>query len=298
MASDADTESAPVTEIPGESVYVETNGVRLHTVQAGPEDGPLVVLLHGFPEFWYGWCDQIRPLANAGYRVVVPDQRGYNLSDKPDDLSAYRIEELAADVVGILDALDRDTAAVVGHDWGAAVAWWVALHYPDRVDHLGVLNVPHPTVFRRTLKRSFGQKLRSWYMGFFQIPLVPERLSKAGDFRLLVRTMRQSSEPGTFSPSDFERYRQTWRRPGAFTGMVNWYRAAARSRPEPENGHVKPPTLVIWGAKDQFLKKSMARESVDMCERGRLVMLDDATHWVQHEEPVRVSELLKEFLAE
>ncbi|KTG09457.1 alpha/beta hydrolase [Haloprofundus marisrubri] len=298
MASDTDTETAPVTDVPGESTYVETNGIRLHTVQAGPEDGPLVVLLHGFPEFWYGWHDQIRPLANAGFRVVVPDQRGYNLSDKPDDLSAYDIDELAADVVGLLDALGRDTAAVVGHDWGAAVAWWVALHYPDRVDHLGIINVPHPTVFRRTLKRSVSQKLRSWYMGFFQVPQVPERLSKAGDFRLLVRTMRQSSEPGTFSRSDFERYRQAWGQPGAFTGMVNWYRAVARSRPNPENGHVKPPTLVIWGAKDQFLKKSMARESVDMCEHGRLVMLDDATHWVQHEHPVRVSQLLKEFLAE
>jgi pimeloyl-ACP methyl ester carboxylesterase len=137
-------EHAPPAAVPGESVFVETNGITLHTVQAGPADGPLVILLHGFPEFWYGWHEQIRPLAEAGFRVVVPDQRGYNLSDKPDGVERYRIDELSRDVVGLIDAAGREQAAVVGHDWGAAVAWWTALHHADRVSKLVAVNVPHP----------------------------------------------------------------------------------------------------------------------------------------------------------
>ncbi|WP_101294599.1 alpha/beta fold hydrolase [Halegenticoccus soli] len=297
MAVDTDTDVGYPSNVPGESVYVETNGVRLHTVQAGPNDGPLVVLLHGFPEFWYAWHDQIRPLANAGFRVVVPDQRGYNLSDKPSSVSAYRIDELAADVVGLIDATGREKAFVVGHDWGAAVGWWVALHHPGHVEKFCAVNVPHPSVFRRTLRRSWSQRLRSWYVAFFQLPVLPEATSRFHDWELIVRTMRESSEPGTFSEVDFERYREAWSRPGAFTAMVNWYRAIVRNRPRPRRRRVRVPTLVIWGARDQFLKKSMARPSVNLCDDGRLAMLD-ASHWVQHEEPVKVANLLLDFFSE
>lgn len=292
MDVDTDASRESADESPGESVYVETNGVRLHTVQAGPEDGPLVVLLHGFPEFWYGWHDQITPLANAGCRVVVPDQRGYNLSDKPDDVSAYSLDELAADVVGLIEASGRESAHVVGHDWGAMVAWWVALHDPEAVETLTILNVPHPYVFERTLRRRLDQKFKSWYVGFFQLPRLPESVSRFHNWDMLVRTMRRSSLPGTFVDADFERYRAAWSQPKAFRSMVNWYRAAVRNRPPAMHTRVTVPTLVIWGARDKFLRKSMARESVDLCEDGRLLLCEDATHWVQHEEPVRVSEAI------
>ncbi|SEO67347.1 Pimeloyl-ACP methyl ester carboxylesterase [Halogranum amylolyticum] len=285
-------------EDPGESVYVETNGVRLHTVQTGPEDGPLVVLLHGFPEFWYGWHDLLRPLSNAGYRVVVPDQRGYNLSDKPDGVDAYHLDELAADVVGLVDALGAESAYLVGHDWGAAVAWWVALHHPDRVEKLCVVNVPHPHVFDRTMRRHWDQRFRSWYVLFFQLPVVPELVSRVHGWQPLVRTMRRTSLPGTFTVADFERYREAWNRPGAFRAMLNWYRAIVRSRPRPRRTRVTVPTLVVWGERDRFLRKSMARESVDLCDDGRLLRCEDATHWVHHEESVRVAEALLEFFAE
>ncbi|WP_129113167.1 alpha/beta fold hydrolase [Halegenticoccus tardaugens] len=298
MATETDPSIGYPTDAPGESVRIETNGVRLHAVQAGPDDGPLVVLLHGFPEFWYGWCDQIRPLANAGYRVVVPDQRGYNLSDKPSDVSAYHLDELAADVVGLVDEMDRERAIVVGHDWGAAVGWWVALHHPERVERLCAANVPHPSVFQRTLRRSWSQRLRSWYVGFFQVPALPEAASRFHDWELLVRSMRETSEPGTFSEADFERYRGAWNQPGAITAMLNWYRCAARTRPTPRTERVRVPTLVLWGARDQFLKKSMARTSVDLCDDGRLTMFEGATHWVQHEEPVKVADRLVEFFRE
>lgn len=284
-------------EIPGESTTVETNGVRLHAIEAGPEDGPLVLLLHGFPEFWYGWREQLRPLADAGYRVVVPDQRGYNLSDKPPNVLAYRIDELAADVVGLVDAFDRERAAVVGHDWGAAVGWWVALHHPERVERLCAVNVPHPSVMWRTLRRSWDQRVRSAYALAFQLPRLPEFAMSRRDWQPVVQAMRESARPGTFSEADFERYRRAWNRPSAFRSMLNWYRAAGRERPRPRARRVTVPTLVVWGAHDQFLKRSMARPSVDLCDDGRLVMLENATHWVQHEEPARVADELNEFLS-
>ena len=164
--------SSPVAPLPGATErFVPANGLRLHLVEAGPEDGPPVVLLHGFPEaLWYGWRRQIGPLAEAGFRVIVPDQRGYNTSDKPRGVAAYRVETLAADVAGLLDTLQLERASVVGHDWGAVVAWWLALARPERVSRLAILNVPHPAVMRRHLLSSPRQALRSWYVFFFQVP--------------------------------------------------------------------------------------------------------------------------------
>ncbi|WP_058366639.1 alpha/beta fold hydrolase [Haloparvum sedimenti] len=280
--------------VPGESKLVETNGVTLHVVEAGPADGKLLILLHGFPEFWYGWHETIRPLANAGFRVVVPDQRGYNRSEKPAEVGDYRIDELAADVAGLIDAYGRETAAVAGHDWGAAVGWWLALHHADRVSELVAVNVPHPSVFEETLRRSWEQRLKSWYFLAFQVPGVPERVARAANWRLLVRGMRRSSRPGTFTPDDFARYRQAWSRDGAFSAMLNWYRAVVRERPAPDRERVEVPTLVVWGADDEFLRSAMASASVDRCADGRLLMVHDATHWVVHEEPVRIAEAVAE----
>ena len=157
-----------------EHKLIATNGITLHAVTAGPEDGPLVLLLHGFPEFWYGWRRQIPALAAAGFRVLAPDQRGYNLSDKPRELSAYRLDALAADALGLIDAAGRERAFVVGHDWGAMVAWWLALVAPQRVERLAILNVPHPYVFRRHLMNDAEQQKRSIYAGFFQLPWLPQ----------------------------------------------------------------------------------------------------------------------------
>lgn len=284
--------------VPGTRRTVETNGIELHAIEAGSENGPLVVLLHGFPEFWYGWHHQIRPLANAGYRVVVPDQRGYNRSDKPPGVDAYHIDELARDVLGLLDAFGRDRAAIAGHDWGAAVGWWLTATYPDRVAKFCAVNVPHPSVMLRTLRRSWNQRLRSWYILGFQLPKLPETIARLGDWRLLTEGMRRSSNPGTFTEEDFDRYRRAWSRPDAFESMVNWYRAAARNRPEPDDDRIDVPTLVLWGRQDEFLHPSMAHESVDRCTDGQIVTLKEATHWVLHEEPVRASDELQRFFEE
>lgn len=272
---------------------VATNGIRLHVVQAGPAEGPLVILLHGFPEFWYGWYAQIAGLARRGFRVWVPDQRGYNLSDKPRGIGAYQVDRLAADIVGLIDAAGRECAYVAGHDWGAGVAWWLGLQHPDRLLKLGILNVPHPTVLLRHLLSSPAQVHKSWYMLFLQIPGLPERLISANDGAFGVRSLVGSSHPGTFTPADLVQYRAAWAQPGALTAMINWYRAAFQRRPKlPADPRVHVPTLVIWGAQDRFLDAAMAQPSADLCDDGRLVMLPDASHWVQHEAAEHVTDLL------
>lgn len=274
--------------------FIKTNGLTLHVVQAGPADGPLVILLHGFPECWYGWKHQIEALAAAGYQVWVPDQRGYNLSDKPDGLAAYTIDTLAADVIGLIDAAGAQKAVVVGHDWGAAVAWWTAAVYPEHVERLVVLNVPHPVVMKRFVSRNVGQLLRSWYIGFFQLPRLPEALARLGNWAVMARTLGSSSRPGTFSEADIAQYKTAWSQPGAFRAMVNWYRAALQRPPTRAVAiRITVPTLLIWGVRDRFLKRDMAQPSIDLCDNGRLIFFENATHWVQHEEAERVTELIK-----
>ena len=265
----------------------------MNAVTAGPNDGPAVVLLHGFPEVWYGWRKQIAPLAEAGLRVIVPDQRGYNQSSKPPHVRDYRLRELTADVIAIADQIGREKILLVGHDWGAAVAWNTAMRYPGRIEKLAILNVPHPAVMLRFLKTNPRQMLRSWYMLFFQIPRLPELLFLRNGERTLLRTSRT----GTFSPEDLDRYREAWGRPGAVTAMINWYRALLREIPDRAavETRVSVPTRILWGKQDRFLMSAMAAESLKYCDHGELFELPEATHWIQHEEPERVNQLLIEF---
>ncbi len=276
---------------------IATNGIHLHGVTAGPETGPLVLLLHGFPEFWYGWRHQIPALAAAGYHVWAPDQRGYNRSDKPQGIAAYGIETLAADVLGLIEASGRERVYLVGHDWGAAVAWWVAWKYPKRLHRLVILNVPHPAVMQRTVWRDTRQLRKSWYILFFQLPRLPEALLRRNHFAGLVWALPRSSRRGTFGDDDLRAYRQAWAQPGALTAMLNWYRAAFRQQGRlAQCGRIRVPTLMLWGVHDVALSRTMAPPSMALCDEGRLVFLEEATHWVQHEEPETVNRLLLDFL--
>jgi len=276
--------------------YVATNGVHLHVVEAGDQNGPLVILLHGFPEFWYGWRRQIPFLAERGFWVWAPDQRGYNLSDKPREVAAYNVDVLAADVAGLIRASGRSRAVLVGHDWGAMVAWWTAICYPELLSHLIVSNVPHSAVMRQALRDSWRQRLKSWYIAFFQLPYLPELLLRRGNWQAMAGALQRSSQPGTFSATELEEYRRAWSRPWALTGMINWYRAVARYRPARRPSlRVTPPTLIIWGAQDAFLEVEMASRSLDWCDNGRLALFDDATHWVQHEKAAEVNEMIARF---
>jgi pimeloyl-ACP methyl ester carboxylesterase len=280
-----------------ERQLVETNSIRLSVVQAGPEDGPLIILLHGFPELSYSWRKLMPLLVSAGYRVWAPDQRGYNRSDKPVGIDPYRIAELAADVVGLIDAANRKQAILIGHDWGAGVAWWVAGKYPERVSKMVVMNVPHGKVMRKFIRGNFGQMVKSWYIMFFQIPWLPERLARMGNWRMLVKLLKRTSHPGTFSDEDFDQYRKAWSQPGAFRSMLNWYRAFIQRPPAPPaNSRITVPTMLIWGKLDSVLSSDMAQPSIDLCDNGRLVFIEDATHWVHHEKLERVNDLINEFL--
>ncbi|GMR11143.1 MAG: alpha/beta hydrolase [Anaerolineae bacterium] len=280
-----------------EHQQITTNGISLHVVQDGPRAGRLVILLHGFPEFWYGWRRQLPYLSAAGYRVWAPDQRGYNLSDKPEGIAAYTLDELAADVIGLIDAAGQEKAFVVGHDWGAAVAWWVAAKYPERLARMVVINVPHLSVMQAHVRRNLSQMLKSWYVLFFQLPWLPERLARLRNWNAAAQALRVSSRPGTFTEGDLDTYRQAWSQPKAYTSMLNWYRAVVQKPlAAPANPRIGVPTLLIWGAQDRYLGRQMAQPSVDLCDDGRLVFIDGATHWVQHEEADQVNRLMDGFL--
>ena len=281
--------------LPVEVTTFQNGSIKLNAVAAGPANGPVVLLLHGFPEFWRGWHHQIEPLAQAGFRVIVPDQRGYNLSDKPPGVASYAISELVSDVIAIANQLSREKIFLAGHDWGAAVAWSTALLHPTRIAKLVVLNVPHPSVMRRFLGTNRRQLRKSWYMFFFQLPWLPEALFRSGNFNMGASSLVRSSKPGTFSNEDLELYRAAWSQPGALTSMIHWYRAAFRHRPRIADRTVHVPTRILWGERDKFLLAEMAQASLRYCDQAELFTFADASHWLQHEQPARVSELLIDF---
>jgi pimeloyl-ACP methyl ester carboxylesterase len=288
----------PTLDVPEVATrFLELPEVRLHVAEAGPPQATPVVLLHGFPEFWWGWRRQLPALAAAGVRAVAPDQRGYHLSSKPRRLSAYRLDRLAADVIALLDRLGVARGRVVGHDWGAAVAWWAALLHPERIERLAILNVPHPAVLRRALARDGEQRRRSAYMLYFQLPWLPERKLAAGGFRGLRAVFRRSSAPGTFSPEDLDRYAAAAAVPGALTGMLAWYRAALRRPPRrPASLRVEPPVLLLWGLQDVALGPALVDPSAALCREVEVVRFPGAGHWVQHEAADAVNAKLVEFL--
>lgn len=283
-----------------EKQFIRVGDIQLHVVMAGPEDGEPIILLHGFPEFWYGWKNQIPFLAEQGYRVIVPDQRGYNLSDKPDAARHYTLDTLAQDVVNLATALNYDKINLVGHDWGGVVAWWVATLFPDKLKKLIILNVPYPTVIAHQLmKGNIIQLLKSWYIGFFQIPFIPETLVSLSDYEIMANAIQQSATPGSFSTEDMNLYRRAWSQPGAMTSMMNWYRALARNAIENDSHieqHIVTPTLILWGEKDRFLGKEMAQPSVELCDKGELIFYPDATHWLQHDKADSANEEIHRFL--
>lgn len=289
----------PLPELLGfETAWFDLPGLRMHAAAAGPTDGPLVLLLHGFPEFWYSWRHQIGPLARAGFRVLAPDQRGYNLTGKG---GPYDVATLAEDVVHLLAALGRRRACVAGHDWGAAVAWTLAALHPERVERLAVLNVPHPAVMARALRfGSLRQMRRSLYIFLFQLPRVPEWLLSRNEYGRLRWLLRASSRRGTFTAQDIDRYREAWSRPGALRASLGWYRALARTVLAPRGarvGRIGVPTLIVWGERDAALGVELAERSVRMADDVSLVRFPQATHWVHEDLPEEISRLLLEHFA-
>lgn len=271
---------------------VVANGVRLHYRAMG--EGPLVLLLHGFPDFSYTWREQMPALAAAGYRVVAPDLRGYARSDKPRGVMSYDLEVLADDVAALVHALGaRRAAAVVGHDWGGLIAWRVAERHPAEVERIVVLNAPRPDAMVRAL-RSPAQLLRSSYAVFFQLPLLPELLLRAGGYALPLRALRRGvHRPGAMTAEDLERHRRALAQPGALTAALAYYRAAGRRLLRRRLPHaaapVAAPALILWGERDPFLAPWLAEEQLERSSRARLVRHHLAGHWVHRDEPDAVS---------
>ncbi len=275
---------------------LDVGSIRLHVVQAGPRDGKPVILLHGFPDFWAGWEKQIAPLAEAGCRAILPDQRGYNLSDKPPGLSSYRLDVLAKDVTGLMDALGLERASLVGHDWGGVVAWATAVLYPQRVERLAVLNAPYPPVVPGSFLTHPEQLLKSSYMYFFQLPALPEAALRRNNWQALTRNLRRAAPQDAFSQEDLARYRKAWDQPGAMTAMLNWYRALFR-RPFrlPARPHLPMPVIILWGGQDFALGRELAERSRRVCAQAKLVVFEGANHWIQREKALEVNRLLLDF---
>ena len=274
--------------------YAEVGDVRLHYVEAGA--GPLVVLLHGFPEFSFGWRLQIGPLAAAGFRVLAPDMRGYNLSSRPSDVAAYSAERLADDIRGLIRERGAESAALVGHDWGGTVAWTTAMNHPQVVERLAILDAAHPRRLQQGLHHP-RQLLRSWYFFLFALPDLPERLVRADRFRFLRRFLRDARP--AYTPDEIDRYVEAWSQPGATRGMINYYRYSVRQSQKKAAAALRPiaaPTLVIWGERDRYLGANLAEpDHDDVPKLDRVERLSNASHWIHHDEADRVNQLLIDF---
>jgi len=275
--------------------FVEANGVRFHVVEAGFESDnrPLALLLHGFPEFWYGWRAQIPALA-ARFRVVAPDLRGYNLTSKPAD--GYDYTTLAGDVPALIRALGAERAHVVGHDWGGAIAWAAATLHSEVVDRLVILNAPHPAAYLRVLEEHPSQWLKSWYIGLFQARRLAEWLLLRDHARPVADLLRRSArEPDAFSPADLAAYRRAILRPGALTAALAYYRALPATPPDEIRtrfGTIPAPTLLLWGLQDAALSPVLSEGLEAWAPDLRVERIAEASHWVQHEQQARVNALL------
>ena len=275
--------------------YIPTNGIKLHTAFAGPENGKPIILLHGFPDAWFGWQAQISALVSAGYRVIVPDQRGYNLSDKPKGKANYHLNILSQDILGLADALNLKQFHLVGHDFGAMVSWVLAMSSPERINRMVIANVPHPRVMQKFIRKNFSQMRKSWYTFFFRIPKLPEKIVRRRKWKMLISAMAQG-----LSEEERDRYREAWEQENAITSMINWYRAmnirsSSGSKSSPQ---ITVSTLILWGKMDPHLSYRMATLSLDLCDDGELIFFEEASHWVHQDEPARFNQHLIEFLGE
>jgi pimeloyl-ACP methyl ester carboxylesterase len=274
------------------------NGLHLHVVEAGEPGKPLLILLHGFPEFWWAWRHQITPLADAGYHVVVPDMRGYNTSDAPQGVAAYTLDLLAADVVALADAYGARRFHMVGHDWGAVIGWWVAATYPNRLERVVLMDGPHPDVWGAQAMKHPTQALRSTYVAFFQLPWVPEATLGGFDFAGLKAMIQGSAKSYSFEPGSLDRYVDAWSHPGSLTAMLNYYRALRERPKRDEPARLSPPTLILWAGDDAFLERSVAEAGLALCDRGQLEFIEGASHWLHVEQAALVNARILNWLGQ
>ncbi len=273
---------------------IHTNGINLHYVTQG--EGPLMLMLHGFPEFWYSWRKQIPEFAKD-HKVVAIDLRGYNDSDKPDDKEAYVMAEFIADVKGVIEGLGYDRCILVGHDWGGAIAWNFAYAYPNLVEKLIILNLPHPAKFAQGL-RTPQQLLRSSYMFLFQLPFVPEMLIQFDDYKALESAfLGMAVNKTAFTQEDLDAYKDAFAKRGAVTAALNYYRNIFQQGLTSQDWSVLDvPTLMIWGESDTALGKELTYGTEAYVRDFQIKYIPHCSHWVQQEQPQLVNQYIREFL--
>ena len=278
-----------------ELIHGETT---IHYVEQG--EGTPVVLLHGFPEFWYSWREQIPELAATGFRAIAPDLRGYNLSSKPQRLGSYRLAEVVADIAALVEHRCGGRAHLVGHDWGAFVAWLLAMHRPELVERLVSINIPHPGAVRLAMRRP-DQMVRLSYQAFLQLPFLPEALLRARRFRRMKGAMKRlSKRPEALTPDVLARYEEAWDQPGALHGMLSYYRALLRRRrgfSSPGKPIVRIPTMLIWGLEDPFFIGPVMEATAEFATDLRIERLTGAGHFAQQDRPELVNKLIISFLS-
>ena len=273
---------------------VQAGSVRLHALVSGPETGPTVILLHGFPELSWAWRSLIPPLAEAGMRVIAPDQRGYGGSDKPEGVDNYRLDALADDVLALARAFGVVQFRLVGHDWGGAVAWWLATRHPSAIERMAILSAPHPAVWREAMTDDPEQRRRSGYVRVLRLRWLPELMIRLGGYRALDQALAAGRRP--VGGDTLSRYRTAWRQPGALTGMINWYRALFQQPlAAPPLRSIATPTLLIWGDQDPFAAPAPAERSAALLRDGMVEHWPSATHWTLHDEPERLADTLIRF---
>ena len=283
--------------------YAEVNGIRLHYVTNG--EGKLILFVHGFPEFWYAWKDQLTEFGK-NYQAVAVDLRGYNLSSKPADVEQYRAQYMVEDLRALIEQLGHKKCILVGHDWGGLVAWVFALTHPEMLEKVIIVNAPHPAIFQRELRENPAQQEASRYMLLFRSPQAEETLS-ANNYERLVRTvLGEGLKQGFFTEEDRQAYLEAWSQPGALTGGLNYYRAARIGPPsggEQEAASsnlsmpvINIPTLVIWGEQDTALLTGNLEGLDKQVTHLTIKRIPEGTHWVVHEQPAQVNSAIREFI--
>lgn len=280
------------------SQFIQTNGITLHYVTQG--EGPLMLMLHGFPEFWYSWRHQIPEFAQD-YQVVALDLRGYNDSEKPQDVSAYQMKELIADVKGVIEGLGYESCVLVGHDWGAAIAWSFAYTYPELLEKLIIMNVPHPAKFASGLW-TIEQLPKSWYMFFFQLPILPELLIQMNDYQAIAAGfLDMAIDKSAFTEADINAYKDAAAKRGALTAMINYYRNIFQGLLNPDKTQewelLEVPTLMIWGEEDTALGRELTYGTDEYVKDLQIRYIPHCSHWVQQEQPELVNQYMREFLS-
>jgi pimeloyl-ACP methyl ester carboxylesterase len=285
---------------------VVVNGVRLHCAMSGDAAKPLILFLHGFPEFWYAWKNQLDYFGGEFF-AVAPDLRGFNLSDKPPDVESYRAKHLVADIGALAQHFGKEKFVLVAHDWGGAVGWTYAAAFPQRLSRLVIINSPHPAIFQRDLTNNAAQQQASAYMNFFRLPKAEAVLSENGFTRLFAMNSGWGGKPW-MTDEDKQAYIEAWSQPGALTGGLNYYRAsplhppvegdagAAAVKFDPAQVTIRVPTLVIWGMGDTALLPCNLDGLDAYVPDLRVVRVPEATHWVVHEQPELVNNAIRDFL--